>query len=265
MQAASNQINHNRGNFTSFQNIFFRLGSITRQPPYAPSRLPRPKMPSLGYIQPWAVELERWRFSCTLQQELQTLKGDLAVIRNSISDSRSSSSEERDALTHAEQSLSALEDLHQTLLDTVPITARPTAASAAKARRVFSVEELLEKILLDCDFHHLLAIELVNWTFAQAFKSSNKLRQMIGLLPAIGCSPFSPLDSSFFISRGCIVRFEYRHPDGYELPFDEIALSASFNDLNPFEEQNLPNLGGRLRSMLICQPPVMQMEVRTGG
>jgi hypothetical protein len=260
MQTASNQINHERGDLTSLRNILFRLTCITRQPPHSPSRLPRRRMPSLA-----SVELEKWGLSCTLQQELQSLKGDLAVIRNNINDCRSTSSEERDALTHADQRISALEDLNQTLVESVPITARSTAASAEKARKVFELEELLEKILLECDFHHLLAIELVNRTFAQAFQSSNKLRQLMGLRPALGCSPFSPLDCSSFVSYGCIVRFEYRHPDGYELPFDKITLSASFSNPNPFEEQNLTNIGERCRSMLICQPPVTQMRVRTGG
>lgn len=53
------------------------------------------------------------------------------------------------------------------------------------------------------------------------------------------------------------MRFEYCHPDGYELPDDEIALLVLFNDPSPFEEQNLPNLGECFRSMLICQPPVL--------
>lgn len=260
MQAASSQINQERGDLTSLQNILYRITCITRQPPHTPSHLPRRRMPTSAHI-----ELEKWDLSCTLQQELQSLKGDLAVVRNNITDCRSSSSEERDALTQADQRISALEDLNQSLVDTLPITARPTAASAEKARKVFELEELLEKILLECDFHNLQAIELVNRTFAQVFQSSNKLRQLMGLRPALGCSPFSPLDCPFFVHCGCIVRFEYRHPDGYELPFDEITLSASFSDPNPFEEQNLPNIGGRRSRMLICQPPVTQMRVRTGG
>jgi hypothetical protein len=259
MQAASRQINHDRGDLSSLQNILFRLSSITRQPAYAPAHVSRQQISSLR-----RAELEQWAFACKLQEQLQSLKGDLAVIRKNISDSQSKSGKERDASDHAEQKLSALEALHQTLLDSIPITARPTAASAEKARRVFDVEELLEKILLDCDFHHLLAIELVNQSFARAFQSSNKLRQLIGLQPAIVCSPYSSLASSFFISCGCIVRLEFRHPDGYELSIDEIALSAWFTDPNPFKEQNLPNIGARFRKMLICQPPVTRMRVRTG-
>lgn len=210
MQAASHQADHDREDLNqSLQTILFRLSSITRLPQHVPSRLPRRQISSLGYD-----ELEKWAFLCSLQQELRRLKEDLAVVYKSLIDSRSYSSEERNAFDHTEQRISALEALNHRLLDSVPITARPTAASAEAAQRVFNVEELLERVLPKCDFYHLLAIGLVNQSFAQAFQSSSKLRQLIGLQPANGGSPSSPLASSFFISCGCSVRLEHRHPMG---------------------------------------------------
>lgn len=213
---------------------------------------------------PSAGDLHRWVIASSMRQELLVVEHSYWVLRRKFGSTSRPSPEERAAVRHTEASLKVLARIQDIILASVPLNARPTNASGVKARQVFEIAELLERVLLQLDFGDLLSAQLVNTTFAHAFARSTVLQQEMGLRPLTDARPFSPLAGAFFVRRGCLVRLDDHHRFGLPLAEDELVFSASANGINPFEHQALPRLTDRYRKILVCQPPLTTMKVRTG-
>lgn len=258
----------------NLNNIFNNLGvnfqslvaSTLRQ---YPRRSPAVGAGSVAYRRsrypfPSVTDLASWALASAIKRELIGLQKSVIILRRTIETDEEHAAQALAALKLAQESILKLDRLLQVILDAIPIEARPNVASAIKAQKVFDVAELLEKILLNCDYHDFLNAMGVNRTFREAFRRSPRLQQIMGLRPVTDGSPFSPVATPFFLSRGCIVRLEDHHRYGHQMRDNEIVLSAIFNGTNPFEEHPLPRISQRFRDTLVCQPPIKQMRVRAG-
>lgn len=210
------------------------------------------------------ADLSKWTLACNIQQELQSLKSSLATVQKLIEASNSNPSAASKTFDDVGETIKVLERVHASIVDDISITARPTARSAATARKLFDVAELLEKILLNLDFADSLRAQQVNKTFRRAFKHSTSLQQRLGLRAVTEGPTFSPLIDPLFVSRGCLVRFQpFLRRGGPWVGEDEVAISATFSNVNPFVSRELPIPGPTLRKALLCQPPLTRMTVRT--
>lgn len=273
-QAANNAPANQQAN-ANLQNIFNNLGvnfqnlvaSTLRQYP----RRVAPQHPhgSIAYRRsrfpfPSVTDLANWALASAIKRELIRLHGSITTLRASVVSQEDIEDTDLAAIRQSQEAIIQLEKLLRIVLDGIPIEARPNAYSAVKAQKVFDVAELLEKILLNCDYADMLSCGLVNRTFNQAFQRSARLQQVMGQRPITDGSPFSPVSNPFFISRGCIVRLEDHHRFGHQLMDNEIVVSAIFNGSSPFEEHPLPRLSEKFRNTLVCQPPIKQMRIRAG-
>lgn len=266
--AAQNAQNANLNNIFNNLGVNFQslVASTLRQ---YPRRGPAPGAGSIAnrrsrYPFPSVTDLANWALASAIKRELIALQKSVIILRRTIETDEENAPQALAALKLAQESILKLDRLLQVILDAIPIEARPNASSAIKANKVFDVAELLEKILLNCDYHDFVNAMGVNRSFREAFRRSPRLQQIMGLRPVTDGSPFSPVATPFFMSRGCIVKLEDHHRYGHHVSDNEMVLSAVFNGTNPFEEHPLPRVSQRFRDTLICQPPIKQMRVRAG-
>ena len=104
-------------------------------------------------------------------------------LQTAISDSPNSSNKVNRALVEARQSATETRKFLNTLLNSIPVTRRPTPSSAIKAEQVFSTPELLEGIVTELDVHDLLSALQVNRTTAAMASTSPRLKDMLHLCP----------------------------------------------------------------------------------
>ncbi|KAF2172382.1 hypothetical protein M409DRAFT_50090 [Zasmidium cellare ATCC 36951] len=273
-QPANQPANQAANQPANLNNIFNNLGvnfqslvaSTLRQ---YPRRMPVQNQGSIAYRRsrfpfPSVTDLANWALANAIKRELVALQTSVVVLRRTVDVDEETSTQVHASLKQAAESILKLERLLQIILDAIPIEARPNAASAVKAQKVFDVAELLEKILLNCEYHDFISAMQVNRTFAQAFRRSARIQQVMGLRAITDGSPFSPVANAFFVSRGCMIRLEDHHRYGHQVQDNEVVVSAIFNGSSPFEEHPLPRISERFRDTLVCQPPIKQMRVRAG-
>lgn len=271
---ANQPANQAAGTQANLNNIFNNLGvnfqslvaSTLRQ---YPRRMPAQPQGSIAYRRgrfpfPSVTDLANWALANAIKRELIALQNSVVILRRTVETDEETEPQVHACLKQSQESILKLDRLLHIILDAIPIEARPNASSSVKAQKVFDVAELLEKILLNLDYHDFMCAMRVNRTFAQAFRRSTRIQQVMGLRPITDGSPFSPVATAFFVSRGCIVRLEDHHRYGHQVQDNEVVLSAIFNGSSPFEEHPLPRLSQNFRDTLICQPPVKQMRVRAG-
>lgn len=209
-------------------------------------------------------DLENWTLACNIQHELASMRENLSRLQAKIDGSNAESSIDTNAIHKIDGSIKALEQLQMSIISGIPVHARSTTESAAKAQKLFDVAELLEKILLSLDFASMIRVQQANSVFRNAFKQSARLQQITGLRPTTEGPTFSPLANPFFISHGCLVRFQQTsRRSSQPLADDEVLVSATFSSVNPFEAHELPMVGTTLQKVLICQPPLTRMTTRT--
>ena len=135
--------------------------------------------------------------------------------------------------------------------------------STTKAKQVFETTELLELILLNLGTQDLMQAQLVNRTMRTTITASIALQNLLFLRAEPSDAFFRGLGlyhPSASISFHC-----YADPYGFRNPTlnfsrneNEVEVTAKFE--SGFHSRNLPKLGGRLRSMFICQPPLKEMK-----
>ncbi|KAF7191432.1 hypothetical protein HII31_07455 [Pseudocercospora fuligena] len=213
---------------------------------------------------PSTSDLDNWTLACNIQRELTSMKENLARLQATINVSHAKSSVDMNTIHEIAGSIKALEQFRMSIVNTIPVHARPTTESAAKAQKLFDVAELLEKILLNLDFANMIRVQQANSIFRNAFEQSARLQQITGQRSTTEGPTFSPLANPFFISRGCLVRFQHTSRRASQpLADDEVLISAKFSSVNPFESQELPMVGSMLQKVLVCQPPLTRMTIRT--
>ncbi|GAB1734700.1 hypothetical protein NU195Hw_Modified_645t1 [Hortaea werneckii] len=152
------------------------------------------------------------------------------------------------------------------------LNGQPNEASAAKARQVFDVPELLEMILLKLPPSSIFVAQQVCQTFSALITSSPKIQHYLGLKPDLqsnfstcfngrSVSPWSrfqcgpEFDSSGRTSAWLSRRLRNIQPED-ESKSKTFELLASFSS-----HSKLPRLSERCQSMLICQPPIYEMNI----
>ncbi|KAI7280468.1 hypothetical protein KC345_g4731 [Hortaea werneckii] len=152
------------------------------------------------------------------------------------------------------------------------VNGQPNEASAAKARQVFDVPELLEMILLKLPPSSIFVAQQVCQTFSALITSSSKIQHYLGLKADLqsnfstcfngrSVSPWSKFqcgpefDSSGRTSAWLSRRFRDIQSEDESKP-KTFEVFASFSS-----HSKLPRLGERCQSMLICQPPIYEMKI----
>ena len=193
----------------------------------------------------------------------QSLNSGLETLRKLISAPTPSTSQLANLVNSLQQDANGITSFLAKTAGIAVKAVAPTEASTAKAQKVFHTPELLEMILLELQPQHVLVAQQVTKTFDSLISTSPKLQHHLGLRPNpessfaaprcingwghFTCSPKDCASSIFSWSRS--QQQSERGPN-------DLEICASFST-------KLPRLGDRCRSMLICQPPVYEMEVKT--
>lgn len=156
-----------------------------------------------------------------------------------------------------------------------PLVTHPTQQSPTKALQVLYVPELAEMILRHLTTKELFSAAQANKAMSTAIASSAKLLSSFDLQPKLVCfwsSNFDPWDTRHYseddfpmfcchIARRC----RYDHANRATAP-NEVMVTAYFSESKkpvwPLR-YHAHQIGSRGRSMLICQPPLLEMEIST--
>lgn len=165
------------------------------------------------------------------------------------------------SLQQAETSALAVRSFLNFCIEDIPIASRPSAGSSVKAQQVFDTPELLEHILLDLPVRLLISAPLVNRTFASTCYNSQYIQRRLGLRPdpnaSLTTTFYSPLE---FWTFHCTINAGRSQGDSsISTKGTKYYISARFGSYAR-NDQWLPKLGTRVRTMLICQPPVNKIK-----
>lgn len=199
-------------------------------------------------------------------QDLQACISALRSLNNSPTSSRDLVS---DLLDKVDQSAHGIKSYLNDQFGVEFTAGAPTPESAAKAREVFGTPELLEIILLHLHPRYVLVAQQVSKGFDASVSTSPKLQQHLGLRADPKTHFTTPFASTYGGSSTLSVHARYGAFGYYSVAARNNILSGDkpARDKNAFEilasfntRCGLPRLGERCRSMLICQPPVFEME-----
>jgi hypothetical protein len=147
------------------------------------------------------------------------------------------------------------------LLELIPPEQRLTESAARVRQRVFDIPEMLERILSFLSLRDLLNVQQVNRQFFDSISASPKLKRQMCLLPDYN---HHGIDLPF----QCHIRGVYfwREVPGSTLGPVEPADPAADQESVPIQIRiagvkhlSKLRLGSRVRSLLICQPPVKKL------
>lgn len=197
-------------------------------------------------------------------EHLRDLENRNAKLITSLRDKSFNEEMLREVLESNTRTLEVIRHHIDSCIQSYPITSRPTTASAARAKEVFGMAELLEQILLYVAPRDILHAIQVSHATLNILKESPKLRERFSLR----CDETGFFSSAFLrgsdgdedesLFTDFDVRFEYwSESNGHDnTPNHRISITADFEAFSP-----LPKIGSRCRDMLICQPPIHVMQV----
>nr|POF26348.1 hypothetical protein CFP56_22497 [Quercus suber] len=157
-----------------------------------------------------------------------------------------------------------IQDLAYNLQDIVEPTARPSEASAAVARQVFAIPELMEHVLSYLEPADLLVAQRMNRSANMAVRSSLRLQRQLHLRS----------DRSIYFSTafhkdnfpGLSVDVRKTPANGIDWTWDQQTASEDTSRARltiRFDGNTaLPHAGKRCRSMLVCQPALESLHVQ---
>ena len=230
--------------------------------------------------EPMTVPFETIR---AMREHIQQLEDNIAILRSGTARSQLGSKVNRAALDALEQASNGVAPAVRQMWDLVPVQRRPTADSAIIAERVFGTAELLESILSHLDAWDMLEVYGVNKQWQANIIGSVRLqRDVMAITPDPGHVLYQPFDYMGEYSDHWTEREE--DPDS---PFRGLRSETALGpDIRPYtvelgdgtrhiivdQYQALEFVirpaafapGVRSRSMLLCQPPVTELEI-TGG
>lgn len=204
----------------------------------------------------------------------ETLESSLAIlVRDTEEPGNKIKQSTQQALDAARTSISFMRHHVDSLYNLIPPHERPpTAISAAKAHMVFSIPELLEKIMLSgLSAREKLVAMQVNRCWRNTVEGSKTLLRTLGLSLPVNSFYFTP-----FLTRNAT---PYSYDDG-DFPgyagFEEeregenrpqvkfgvkgLEICRMSLSINIFDRHDLA-AGSRVRSMTICNPPILSLEV----
>lgn len=206
-----------------------------------------------------------------VRDHYQRLSGRLQALRQLSSADRTL---EDDLLTQLCDDTEGIQKYLARSLGVSFANSQPNEASTAKAQQVFQVPELLEMILLKLPPKSIFAAQQVCQTFSALISSSSKIQHYLGLKADLHCNFSTCFDKHSLSLWGgfqCRPEFDLSHRR-----LDWLRRRIHTNSSEPEPQSNtlevtakfsphskLPRLGKRCQSMLICQPPVYEMEATT--
>lgn len=145
-------------------------------------------------------------------------------------------------------------------IKSLPIQLRPTDYSARKAEEVFGIPELFEKILLELNSWNLLKDVQLMCRAADAMLRTSTILQRHMMLKPVPDAFFTPPELWVHspLSSVCVCHdWEYSHMRSYAPPPSKDASFVSITVRSGIDTQRF---GSRVRSMLICQPPLSEVR-----
>ncbi|KAK5706626.1 hypothetical protein LTR97_001616 [Elasticomyces elasticus] len=179
--------------------------------------------------------------------------------------------DEKAQLAKAEDSIfSATQHKHDLLLLIARNNRLSRCSAGLQARKVFDITELAELIFTHLGTDDLLRMMRVDQTSRNTIQASPSLQRKLHLLPdtiahfrLIPLGLFTrprriPGPRPITIRHGHICLLSAGQSED-----PEEAMRRSYSEVTVVFQKPLPRVGDRIRSMLIAQPPVYEMEMRT--
>ena len=145
-----------------------------------------------------------------------------------------------------------------------PIDAEYAASASALAWKVFDIPEVLEHIFSYLDNRSLLRVQQVCRSFSNCIENSLALQRKIGWQPDVNSTLRFPM-----MEFTVLVMFRVHQHVKTELESssDHTSIRFSFEHYglsepkpNPFDDMG--QIGKKIRSILICQPPVSTIQAQ---
>jgi len=199
--------------------------------------------------------LERWTELNAVRQDNENTLRHLLHLKTILD----SNTQALATLACAVQSARQVANTLQQSIDIIPISLRPSAASASLAARVFMIPELLECILMKVDPRGVLMASQTCRVMRETVYQSQPLQRKLHLL-ADPAASFSALDEFIrpLLSRGSWPLVLSRHIRT-ELSIDHHSLQVHLMK-RPIRSDCPDAL---YWSMQVCQPPVTTLAVQT--
>ena len=195
-----------------------------------------------------------------LNQRL-SLENELARLVNSIKNGNGGDQKEIEAVaTSAQERLKELTTYLDTLLESTYFN-EIRADDLTIAQRTFEIPELFELILDHLEIPEILNVQQVSRGLKDAIDGSARIQTRLNLRPASRDTFFkTPFEFYFGYNLGLHCSLEQPK----STPFNEVPLENRTNFTASFDSHSaFPKIGSRCRNMLICQPPIYEMEIHT--
>ncbi|KAF7198418.1 hypothetical protein HII31_00157 [Pseudocercospora fuligena] len=209
----------------------------------------------------------------------QELDSSLQIARECLTADRNANEDASQAVAAAQSHGIHANKLLKRIWDLVPSLKHTSDRTAAKAQEVFATPELLEDILSRLTSHDKLQAMQVQRTWRDTVLGSVRLKRELGLIPFEDGKYYSAFSHRFREAR----RYDPLLPGGSYVDDDpeyfewDKTSEYSFWAWNQrvFEDPNLleirirmqtsVELGSRVASMRLCDPPITAVKVFPGG
>ncbi|KAK3655733.1 hypothetical protein LTR56_003382 [Elasticomyces elasticus] len=179
--------------------------------------------------------------------------------------------DEQAQLAKAEDSIiSATQHKHDLLLLIARNNRLSRCSAGPQARKVFDITELAELIFTHLSIDDLLRMMRVDQTSRNTIQASPVLQRKLHLLPDtiahLRLLPLRLFTHPRRIPRTQPITIRNGHIcllSAGQSEDPEEAMRRSYSEVTVVFQKPLPRVGDRIRSMLIAQPPVYEMEMRT--
>lgn len=172
------------------------------------------------------------------------------------------------AIQAAEVQSAVMNDIQHEMFETKYFNYQHGAEATTTATDFFDVAEICERVLMDLPIADVLAMHQVSKRTFDIIKGSPKLQRKLHIAPAPNAAPralaFRPnSEQSYFPEPAS----NLRNPCiSFTPPFQSAFFGRGFGEhtvsiyLQPEDYLKQPP-GARIRCMLLCQPPVVELEV----
>ena len=242
------------------------LFKLVTDRPFAPDLWTVPKDTKAVVGLPLSVEDTSAKISVALSHQSE-LERRLSDTRAAVRKGTASFEDVDTALLQCEGELAGVRVFLTTCIDSIPITMRPTAQSAIKAQQVLSTAELVGLIFANLSAQDLLSALQINHTTAGMVSTTPSLQDILHLRPAKDGFMSTLFEYTYYDM------FRPLHVAMHDTHTSWITSASGGIEMNPnlkrdmrvvasFTHGKTPRSIGKLcRRMLICQPPVLMMEV----
>ena len=188
-------------------------------------------------------------------REQAKLVRSLGLLRNLLRGNHAIQTEAIESLQSAEHAAQQVTGFIEQCIHAIPITLRPSPRAAAVAMKTFGLPEIAERILLHLDPLDILRTQQINTTMLSTINHSPNLQRKLLLQPDPDAF-FTPIDP--ILARPFSVRVQFRR----ENRASEERIPVFVIHLEKPASLRKHKHGSRIQRMLVCQPPIFELEVR---